>query len=126
MSNQKIDNLIIELNGNIPSKKNSRVTVKKTGRSFPSAAFQKWELDAMWQVKEQTRIRIFNPIKLDVTIYFPKTGKADLDNKLSSILDMFVEVGIIQDDGYEYVPEISLHAEYRKGKGGARIVISEL
>lgn len=53
-------------------------------------------------------------------------GKADLDNRLTSILDMLVEALILRDDKWQDVPLIAVQAEYRKKEPGAFIRITEL
>lgn len=117
--------LELVLTGNIPSKKNSRVNLK-SGVSIPSAAFRNWQTEALWQVKQQTRKRIVKPARLEVTIYFGTNVRADLDNRITSILDMLVEAMVLQDDKWQYVPEIHAKAEYRKGKPGALLRLIEL
>lgn len=115
----------LRLEGNVPSKKNSRIN-RGDGKSFPSRRYMDWELDAMRQVRMQTRERFFNPVSLEVIIYFGTKTRADLDNRLTSILDMLVECVVLRDDKWQDVPQIALQAEYRKGKGGAFVRITEL
>ena len=113
------------LTGNIPSKKNSRVNTK-AGKSFPSAKFTAWQNDALWQIKQQTHKRFVKPVRLEATVYFGTNVRADLDNRITSILDMLVEAMVLQDDKWQYVPEIHAKAEYRKGKPGALLRLVEL
>lgn len=80
----------------------------------------------MRQVRIQTRERFFNPVSIEVLIYFGTKTRADLDNRLTSILDMLVECVVLRDDKWQDVPQMSLQAEYRKGKGGAFVRITEL
>lgn len=113
------------LTGNIPSKKNSRVNTR-SGRSFPSADFMRWQSSAIWQIKQQKRKLFVNPVRLEVIVYFGTNVQADLDNRVTSILDMLKEAMVIQDDKWQYVPEIHAKAEYRKGKPGALLRLIEL
>lgn len=117
----------IRLEGSVPSKKNQRINTRE-GKSFPSKDFVKWQEDAMWQVRSQVRgLRIFVPVSIDVVIYFGRNSKADLDNRITSILDMLVECMVLRDDRFEYVPQMSCRAEYSKGaKAGALIKITEV
>lgn len=117
--------LELVLVGSIPSKKNSRINLK-SGVSIPSAKFNSWQDDALWQVKQQTRKRFVKPVRLEATIYFGTNVRADLDNRVTSILDMLVEAMVLQDDKWQYVPEIYAKAEYRKGKPGALLRLIEL
>ena len=59
-------------------------------------------------------------------MYFGTMGKADLDNRLTSVLDMLVEALVLRDDKWQDVPRIAVQAEYRKKEPGAFIRITEL
>lgn len=122
MSNPKTVELILE--GNVPSKKNSRARTR-TGVSIPSKAYQDWEKSAILQVRQQTRERFFEPVGVEVVIYFGTNARADLDNRVTSILDMLVEAIVLRDDKWQDVPRLAAQAEYRKGQPGAFIRISE-
>lgn len=115
----------ITLTGNVPSKKNSRVRTR-AGAYIPSKDFYDWQEQALWQVRQQCRQRFFEPVCVDVTIIFGRKSKSDLDNRLTSVLDMLVEALIIRDDRFEYVPAMSARAEYRKNEPGAIIRITEV
>lgn len=117
--------LELVLTGNVPSKKNSRVRTR-SGSYIPSKEFSDWQADAMWQVRQQTRERFFKPVCVDVTIIFGRKSKSDLDNRLTSILDMLVEVLLLRDDRFEFVPQMSARAEYKKNQPGAIIRITEV
>lgn len=117
--------LELTLAGSVPSKKNSRVRTK-SGSYIPSKAFYDWQTDAMWQVRQQTRERLFKPVAVDVTIAFGTKGRADLDNRLTSVLDMLVEALVLRDDKWQDVPEMTVRATYRKGDPGAIIRIIEV
>ena len=113
------------LEGNVPSKKNSRAFTR-TGISVPNNKFIQWQNDALKQVRAQTRKRFYVPVGIEVIIYFGTKGRADLDNRLTSILDMLVEALVLTDDKWQDVPRMAAQAEYRKGKPGAFIRITEL
>lgn len=123
MSNSQIVELILE--GNTPSKKNSRIN-RGDGVSFPSKKYIHWQADAIKQVRLQTRHRFFKPVKVEVVIYFGTRIRADLDNRLTSILDMLVEALILRDDKWQDVPYMTVQAEYRKSEPGASIQLTEL
>lgn len=122
MSNPKIVELTLE--GSVPSKKNSRIN-RGDGVSFPSKRYVDWEQSAMQQVRRQTRERFFTPVGIEVVIYFGTKARADLDNRLTSVLDMLVECLVLRDDKWQDVPRMMAQAEYRKGKPGAFIRISD-
>lgn len=123
MSNQKTVELV--LNGSVPSKKNSRIN-RGDGVSFPSKRYVEWEAEAIKQVRLQTRERFFEPVGIEVIIYFGTKARADLDNRLTSLLDMLVECLVLRDDKWQDVPRMVVQAEYRKGEPGAFIRLSEL
>lgn len=123
MLSQKTVELVLE--GSTPSKKNSRIN-RGDGKSFPSSKFIQWQNDALKQVRLQTHHRFFKPVSAEVIIYFGTNTRADLDNRLTSILDMLVEGLVLRDDKWQDVPRISVQAEYRKGKPGAFIRLTEL
>lgn len=113
------------LEGSIPSKKNSRINLR-SGVSIPSTKFTQWQEGALWQVRQQTRERFFKPVHIEVIIYFGTKIRADLDNRLTSILDMLVDGMVLKDDKWQDVPRIAVQAEYRKGQPGAFIRITEV
>ena len=112
----------IVLKGRVPSKKNQRINTRD-GRSFPSKKFTEWQEDAMWAVREQTKERFIDPVKIDITLQFGDRGKADIDNRITSMLDMLCEVLLITDDRWERVPEVTARAYYEPKKWGAIIKI---
>lgn len=63
---------------------------------------------------------------MEVIIYFGTIGKADLDNKVTSLLDMFTEALLLADDKWQHVPIMKAQAEYRAGKPGAFVRLEEL
>ena len=113
------------LEGNVPSKKNQRIN-RGDGKSFPSKKFIQWQDEALLQVRRQTRHRFLVPVSVEVIIYFGTQTRADLDNRLTSILDMLVEALVLRDDKWQDVPLMQVQAEYRKSKPGAFIRITEL
>lgn len=115
----------IVLAGSIPSKKNSRIN-RGDGMSFVSKAFKDWQNEALVEVRRQCRQRFLQPVSLEVIIYFSTDTRADLDNRLTSILDMLVEGMTLPDDKWQNVPLIKLQGEYRPRKPGAFIRITEL
>lgn len=113
------------LDGNVPSKKNSRIHTR-SGASIPNKNFAQWQAAALWQVRSQTRARFLEAVKVDVIIYFGTKAKADADNRLTSILDMLVEGLVLKDDAYQLAPDSRVIGVYRKGEPGAFVRIQEL
>ena len=120
-----MQSLNLTLEGNVPPKKNSRIHTK-SGLSFPSKAFTEWQDDAIKQVRIQTKARFYNPVSVEVVIYFGKLARADVDNRLTSILDMLVEAFVLKDDDWQSVPRVVATGEYRKGQPGAIVTITEI
>lgn len=123
MLNPKIVEITLE--GSVPSKKNSRIN-RGDGVSFPSNKFIQWQRNALKEVRMQTRHRFFTPVSVELIIYFGTNIRADLDNRLTSILDMLVEGLVLRDDKWQDVPLIQVQAEYRKNKPGAFIRLTDL
>jgi Holliday junction resolvase RusA-like endonuclease len=109
--------------GRIPSKKNSRITDRRTGRSFPSASYTSWVKLMSKQISAQ--FLIFNSELLTngifIRIYYPDNRKADLTNKSESIMDLLVDTGILEDDNWKVTGAIVMVPEYRKNAGGCEI-----
>jgi len=123
MSSPKIVELTLE--GSVPSKKNSRIN-RGDGMSFPSKKFVQWQDTAIQTVRIQSRERFYKPVSIEVIIYFATLTRADLDNRLTSILDMLVEALVLRDDKWQDVPLMKCQAEHRPRKPGAFIRITEL
>lgn len=119
----KIVELILE--GNVVSKKNSRIN-RGDGMSFPSKKYMDWQNSAITQVRLQTPERFYKPVSIEVIIYFATLGRADLDNRLTSILDMLVECLVLRDDKWQDVPLMKVQAEHRPRNPGAFVRIIEM
>ena len=113
------------LEGSVPSKKNSRIN-NSEGKSFPSTKFTQWQEAALLQVRRQTRQRFYGLVQIELILYFGTLGRADTDNKVTSILDMLVEALVLKDDYWESVARTVYEAAYRPGKPGAFVRITEL
>ncbi len=123
--------IVLHIDGRIPSKKNSRVTVKKTGRSFPSKKYSDWHKGASLQlalqkncVARHIQLPLVKCKSIIVTLYYPDKRKADNTNKVESVHDLLVDMAILEDDSWDIVPITIQIAKYRKNKPGAKIVIT--
>lgn len=118
--------MTITLDGETPSKKNSRINTR-SGRSFPSARYQKWHSQAVSSLlallakKKVRRIETGTAVRLTATFFHGDLKRRDSDNQLSSVLDTLVDAGILPDDSWRIVPE--KHIYDRLEKGGARCVV---
>lgn len=100
-------NKVYKLTGSVPSKKNSRINTR-SGRSFPSKEYQNWHDAAALEIQSQG-IEHFDKVKsLDVVCYFKNNIRQDLDNRLSSVLDLLKDLDVIKDDCWQVVPEINI------------------
>ncbi len=117
--------IYIELKTNIVSKKNSRINTK-SGRSFPSKKYSEFHQIATYQIMEQKVIPV-DPIKqvskIEMIFYYGDKRRRDCDNSTSSVLDLLTDCGIIEDDNYEVVKELSIKGFYRKKNPGCEIFI---
>lgn len=102
------------LSGPVPSKKNSRVNFRgKGGRliSLPGEAYTKWHKENLPTARTlalTSGLHKDRPFYLSVSVQFKDRRRRDLDNALSSILDLLVDAGVIPDDCWERVPQISI------------------
>lgn len=105
----------IILSGSIPSKKNSRVNLPD-GRSFPNQNYYRWERAALKEFYSQKWTKFTEyPVRMNVKIYVKDNVGRDIDNMLSSILDVIkdarykkevVREGIVTDDSWRYLNPI--------------------
>lgn len=110
--------MIFTLPFDTPSKKNSRVTDTRTGRSFPNKKFTEWHKTAVAYlrynfIKDMKPFK--GPVQVDMTFTHGTMRRADSDNKVSSILDLLVDVGMIPDDSWTIVRSIGVTNRYEKG-----------
>lgn len=96
------------LPGPVPSKKNSRVTTK-SGRSFPSARYQKWHAIHMRDLKDLPMVTEVK--KMLVEFILPDNRRRDLSNMFESVADLLVDAGIIEDDCWQKIPHIEILAK---------------
>lgn len=140
-----------EVDGTIPSKKNSlrgylcpsvatfinsnkhrNIALKELSkfvRVRPSTDYEKWEAQITTELMRASKGNLFlDNVETQFDIYFPRKGKSggDLDNKKTSLLDAMVKANIIADDHYEVVKRSLEVGHYRKGHGGAVIHVKDL
>lgn len=108
--------MIMQIPMETPSKKNSRVTDRRTGRSFPSKRYVEWHRAAtLWLRSHYPCGRIEGPLKITLSFTHPTLRRKDADNGTNSIFDLLVDVGILQDDCWTIVMEHSVRNRYEKG-----------
>lgn len=120
----------IELKGETPPKKNSRINTR-SGRSFPNPRYVKWhdavltELNYLLATKQIERFE-GKKVRIEITFWHENLVRRDSDNQLSSILDTLVDAKIIDDDNWKVVPRKVINDEYDKGNARAEVIIEEI
>jgi len=121
----------ITLQGEVPSKKNSRVMNCKTKRSFPNQRYQKWhdtvvsQLNYLLLTKQIVSFECMT-LKMTVTFWHGDKVRRDSDNQLSSILDTLVDAKILSDDNWKVIPEKHIYDKYEKNNARCEIEIEPL
>ena len=118
---------VIVLDGETPSKKNSRINTR-SGRSFPNRRYTAWHDLVVAQIKKgvlEGKYEPFGPcvsVELTVTFYHGDLHRRDSDNQVTSILDTLVDAGILWDDCWRVVPIKHVFDSY--DRGNPRCVVS--
>lgn len=119
------------LSNETPSKKNSRVTNTKTGRTFPNKRFVQWHASALKElrpqiIKAEIKEPINEPIELTLVFIHGDKRRRDSDNGASSICDLLTDSGLIVDDNYNIIPVIHIFNRYEKNAARCEIIINDL
>ncbi len=123
--------MILHLSAPIPSKKNSRLVVGRgRGRALniPSEAYRKWHRANLGSVRAQLAEQEIPaaPLELRLRIHLADRRRRDLDNALSSVLDLLVDAGALKDDSWAVVPRMQVEAELAPGQAGAVVEIEPI
>ena len=121
--------IILTLDGNIISKKNSNVFNRNTGTVGKTRNFNAWHRKALRQmikqrdelIKPNTHITHCDKISFELT--FGSNTRTDADNKITSCLDLLQDAFIMEDDRWQVVPKLYVQSRFEKGSWGAVIVI---
>ncbi len=123
--------MVLKVNGRIPSKKNSKQIIKCGGRPviISSKDYIKWERDAAFSLGLQAEGHgVSLPIvqcTVSIEIMFPDARRTDLSNKAEGLLDSLVKAGVLTDDNWRVVNRLELIAiGSDKDNAGARITIN--
>lgn len=111
----------ITIYGSTPSKKNSKIMVcrGKVPILLPSSKYSSWHKDALAQLIGNKPIKSKS---ITLTFFAGDNRKFDLSNKAESIMDTLVDAGLLEDDNYSVVSELTLRFGGVE-KGGARCEI---
>ena len=110
-----------------PSKKNSVKFNSNTHRTYKTKHFQEWHKIAMVELMKQKRPS--TPIQhcnITLTFIHGDYRRRDSDNGCSSIMDLLVDMGIIQDDNWKVVEKTTIINGYSKNKPTCLIQIEKL
>jgi len=100
--------IVFEITGRIPSKKNSRISTR-SGRSFPSKKYTEWHKDAMIQISDEWSGEPIEYVeKIVLAFKMPDNRRKDLTNCTESVMDLLVDAGILKDDCWQVIPNITL------------------
>lgn len=111
-------NIEFVLEGMVRSKKNGRMTNRRTGRSFVSPEYRNWHTDAVQQINHQkTQLTglPLNRVAISVGFVFGTQRRTDLSNKFESIADLLVDTGILVDDRWQVMNPVGIQGSYQKG-----------
>jgi Holliday junction resolvase RusA-like endonuclease len=119
--------MIIHIPLETPSKKNSRVVDRRTGRTFPNKRYNEWHKAASLYVRQQ-HVHPLDEGTFALYLEFTHGDRVrrDSDNGVSSILDLLVDCGILPDDNWMVVQKINVSNLYDKGNPGVHISIIPL
>lgn len=100
----------LSLDGLPRSKKNSRITDRRTGRSFPSPEYRKWFKDSLALAKKAgIPSQAFTKADIYILFGFDDLRVHDIDNMTTSVLDFIKDIKVIEDDKWTSIglPHVS-------------------
>lgn len=100
----------VSLDGLPRSKKNSRITDRRTGRSFPSHEYRKWFKDSLaLAMKSGIPSKAFTKAHIYILFGFDDLRVHDIDNMTTSVLDFIKDIKVIEDDKWTSIglPHVS-------------------
>lgn len=101
----------LKILGNVPSQKNSKQIVvnRATGRPFitSSKLVKQWQTEALWQLKSAPTASQY-PTGITMVFYYDNRRRHDLDNSASTVLDILVKAGVVEDDNVNYIDTVTL------------------
>ena len=110
-----------KLTGKIIGKKQSHVWNKWTGKVGKTPEYKKWYRTAVKEIKKQLAehnlpgvINYVRFIKFDFV--FGSNHRTDVDNKITSIFDLFQDLNIITDDRWHVLGTGGWTSKFEKGK----------
>lgn len=133
----KVSNALITFLRSIPHKRlhdksQTRDILREISRFVRlthNTEYKNWFKAATKQILEQIKYEPFwEEVHIDFIIYFSRDNilGGDTSNKQSSIEDLLKFCNIIDDDNFRCLSYYTGKGVYRKGKGGAEIIIKKI
>lgn len=105
-----------DIAGQVPSKKNNKRLLKnaRTGKMFiaSSEKFNEWHNQAMmdlcFRLNKDRGVFCGKQVEIELTFYNSDNRRHDLDNMTSSVLDLLVDAGFIDDDCCKVVNKVTV------------------
>ena len=100
----------LSLDGLPRSKKNSRITDRRTGRSFPSQEYRKWFKDSLALARKAgIPSQAFTKAHIYILFGFDDLRVHDIDNMTTSVIDFIKDIKVIEDDKWTSIglPHVS-------------------
>ncbi len=72
---------------------------------LPSKAYKEWHKEQMLMLRNAPKIQ--GVVEISALLYFPDNIRADIDNKMGSVLELLTDCGIIEDDKWQIVRKIT-------------------
>lgn len=96
------------IEGDTPSKKNSRRVFAKKGKiiNIPSERYEAWHKVGQLQLRNQKIPAFKPPYEIIMTFWMKTNRRADLDNKMASVLDLLQDYGAIEDDCWQKLKSV--------------------
>lgn len=120
---------MITILGVVPSLKNNKQLFinRRTGKHFitSSQKTKDWNTDALLQLRGIAPITQY-PVVMYATFYVKDNRRRDIDNMLSSCLDIIVKAGILEDDSWQFIPRIVATAELDKTNPRVEILFADI
>ena len=103
--------ITLQVHAPIPSKKNNRI-VLPNGVNIPSREYREWHRYHLKDFKALSKKRgaFTCPVSVSLGISFKDRHRRDLDNALTSVLDLVKDAGLIVDDDWYHVPRVTCDA----------------
>lgn len=113
------------LYGETPAKKNSKVWNKAKNLILPGRMFAAWHESALFQLGAFRRPQspLVGPVSVRVAFVHGDRRRRDSDNGLSSVMDLLVDAGVLSDDKWTVVRELTVRNDYVKNAARCEIDI---